>query len=263
METIEDDACARIARRNRTAGAGIAAFKMNVADGEADGVAFVFGEELVFPEGGDAANFERRAETLADVVDGKTGKAIETEGREIPRLSWNDGLVLVWGKPVGNGLERGGGHDGRAVGDGVVREAAWGIANDDALLEEDTKPFGGFLVSFGEREGARGDFARVGGDGEGNGGKVGGVVGADLVDEGSALAVDPFAVDGIESPGTVESESTGRGDAGFGDGHGVEGFDGMETDAGEGGSRRRRGHQESLAREQKFCELSDVTPDVN
>ena len=53
------------------AGAGIATFKMDFADGEADDAAFVFAEELVFPEGGDAVEFERRAEALADVFQGR------------------------------------------------------------------------------------------------------------------------------------------------------------------------------------------------
>jgi hypothetical protein len=239
LEVVEDDSGAGIAGRNGTAGAGVAAFEMNLADGEADGIAFVFGEELVFPEGGDTVNFEGGAETLADVVDGKTGK------------------------PLNDGLEGGGGDDGGAVGDGVVGEATWRIADDDALLEEDAEPFSGVLVGVGEGESARRDFAGVGGYGEGDGGEVGGVQGADVVDEGSALAVDPFAVDGVEGPGTVEGESAGGGDAGLGDGYGIEGFDGVETDAGEGGSRERRGHQGSLTREEKFCELGDISATIN
>lgn len=55
----------------------------------------------------------------------------------------------------------------------------------------------------GESEGTGGDFAAIAGDGEGDFAKVGGVVGADEVDGLRALAVDPFAVDGIEGPGAV------------------------------------------------------------
>jgi len=92
-------------------------------------------------------------------------------------------------------------------------------------------------VCTGEGESARGDFAAVGGNRQSDGGDVGGVVGADEMNGGSALAVDPVAVHGIESPGAVESESTGGGDASFGDEDGVEGLDGVETDVGEFGGR--------------------------
>ena len=57
------------------------------------------------------------------------------------------------------------------------------------------------------------------------------------MDSGSALAVDPPAIDGIEGPGAVESESARRGDECFGDGDGIERLDGVETDDGEFGSR--------------------------
>ncbi len=49
---------------------------------------------------------------------------------------------------------------------------------------------------------------------------------------GSAFAIDPTAINGIEGPGTIEFEAAGRADAGLRDGDGVEGFDGMETDVG-------------------------------
>lgn len=67
------------------------------------------------------------------------------------------------------------------------------------------------------------------------------------MDRRSALAIDPFAVDGIESPGAIEGEAAGWGYAGFGDRDGVEGFDGVETDVGEMGRRRGEKHRESLA----------------
>ena len=74
LKAFEDNACAGIARGNGAARARIAAFKMNFANGEADGGALVFGKELILPEGWDAINFEGGTETLADVVDGKTGE---------------------------------------------------------------------------------------------------------------------------------------------------------------------------------------------
>ena len=45
----------------------------------------------------------------------------------------------------------------------------------------------------------------------------------------------------------VQGESTGRTDAAFGDGDGVERFDGMKTNIGEAGRKGRMGHEESLA----------------
>ena len=62
--------------------------------------AFVFAEELVFPEGGHAINFEGGAEAEADFVEGEAGE------------------------PFANGLERSGGDDSGAVGDGVVGKTA-------------------------------------------------------------------------------------------------------------------------------------------
>jgi hypothetical protein len=222
LETFEDCASVGIAWRNRTTRAGIAALELNITNGEAHGVALVGREELIFPEGRDAVDFESGAETEADVV---------------------------WGerKPLGDGAERGAGNDGWPVRDGVVGKAAGRIANDNLLLKENAEPFGGVFVVFGEGERASGNFAAIGWHGKGDGTKIGGVVGADVVNEGSALAIDPFAVDGIEGPGAIESESTRWGDAGLEDRDGIQGFDGMQTDVLEG---RRQGlgrHGESLA----------------
>ena len=69
------------------------------------------------------------------------------------------------------------------------------------------------------------------------------------MDGGSALAIDPFAVDGIEGPGAIEGEAAGRGDAGLGDGDRVERFDRVETDVSEMGRRSGERHWESLAEE--------------
>lgn len=232
MEAFEDGGGVGVAGRDGTASAGVATFKVDFADGEADGGAVVFGEEAVFPEGGELfaasaagwieIDFESGAEAEADIVEGEA-------------------------EPVGNGLKRSGRDDGGTVCEGVIGEAAGRIANDNLLLEEEAKPFGGVFVGFGEGEGARRDAAEVGGDGESDGAEVGGVAGADVVDERSALAVDPSAVDGIEGPGAVESEPAGGGDAGFGNGDGIEGFDGMEADVGKDGSRGKRVHKEILA----------------
>ena len=133
-------------------------------------------------------------------------------------------------------MEGGGGDDGGAGGQGVVRETVFGIADRDLLLKEDTEPLGRLFVGIGEGEGARGNFAAIAWDGEGNGANVGGIGGTDQVDDGSAFAVDPFTVDGIESPGAVVDESTGRSDASFRDFDRVEGFDGVEANVGEFGN---------------------------
>ena len=52
LEAVEILAGLGIARRDGAAGAGVAAFKVDFADSEADNAAFVLAEELVFPEGG-------------------------------------------------------------------------------------------------------------------------------------------------------------------------------------------------------------------
>ena len=69
LKAVEGDAGEGIARGDGAAGAGIATFEMDFADGEADDAAFVFAEELVFPEGGDTVDFESGAESEADVVE--------------------------------------------------------------------------------------------------------------------------------------------------------------------------------------------------
>ena len=76
-------------------------------------------------------------------------------------------------------MEGSGGDDGGAVGDGVVGEAAFGMAHDDLLLEENAEPFCGFLVGFGKSKGAGGNAAAVAGDRECDGADVGGIGGAD------------------------------------------------------------------------------------
>jgi hypothetical protein len=71
-------------------------------------------------------------------------------------------------------------------------------------------------VAPGEGEGARRNFAAIAGHGERDAAEVRGIVGADEMDGGSALAVYPFAVYGIEGPSAVEFEAAGPADACFG-----------------------------------------------
>lgn len=142
-------------------------------------------------------------------------------------------------------MEGSGGDDSGAAGDGVVGEAVFGITNDDLLLKEDAEPFGSFFVGFGEGEGAGGNLTAIAGDGKCNGADVGGILGAHEVDDGSALAVDPFAVDGVEGPSAVVDESAGRGDAGLRDFDGIERFNRVETDVGK--FRSGFGHGKTIA----------------
>lgn len=134
-------------------------------------------------------------------------------------------------------MEGCGGDDGGTTGDGVIGETVLGITNGDLLVEENTEPIGGFVVGLWEDECARGNFAAIAGDRESDGTDIGGIAGADKMDDGSALAIDPFAVDGVEGPGAVVEESARRGNASFGDFDGVEGLDGVEADVGQFGSR--------------------------
>jgi len=151
LEAFEDFASLGIAGRDWAAGAGIAALEIYFTDFEADHAALVFAEELIFPEGRDAADFQSGAEALAGFIYRDAGEAL---GR--------------WPKPIRDGFERGGGDDGGAVGDGVVGETVFGVADEDLLLEEDAEPFGGIFIGAGEGEGARGNFAAIAGDGEGD-----------------------------------------------------------------------------------------------
>jgi len=198
LEAVERDAGEGIARGNGAAGTGIAALEMDFADLEAHGAALVFAEELIFPEGGHAIDFERGAEAQADFVQGELRK------------------------PFANGLQRSRRDDGRAVGDRVVGKTAGRIADEDLLLEKHAEPFGRVIVAFGEWEGVRGNGAAVAGNGKCDAAQIGREDGADQVDGGSALAIDPAAIHGIERPGAVEGEAAGRTDARLADGDGVE-----------------------------------------
>ena len=246
LEAFEDFAGLGIAGRDGATGAGIAALEIYFADFEADHAAFVFAEELVFPESRHAVDFECGAEALAGFVERDSRKTLRR-----------------WAEPLNYRFERGGGDDGGAAGDRVVGETVFGIADDNLLIEEDAEPFGGVIVGAGEGEGAGGDFAAIAGDGEGDFAKIRGVGGADEMDGLGALAVDPFAVDGVEGPGTIEDQAAGGTDAGLGDGDGVERFDGVEADVDEVRGRLRRGHEESLAEERSNNALKQCSKDLD
>ncbi len=76
LEAVEIFAGERIARRDGATRAGIAALEIYLADFEADYAAFVFAEELVFPEGRDAVDFEGGAETLSGFGNGDARKTL-------------------------------------------------------------------------------------------------------------------------------------------------------------------------------------------
>ena len=191
--------------------------------------ALVFAEELVFPEGGHAIDFERGAEAEAHFVEGETGE------------------------PFAYGLERSRRDDRGAAGDGVVGKTAGGIADEDLLLEEHAEPFGGVIVAIGERERVRGNAAAVARNRKRDAAQIGREGGADQVNGGSALAIDPAAIHGIERPGAVERKAAGRTDARFADGDGVERFDGMETQIREARGYFCEGHEKSLAEVGKWA----------
>src|SRR3989454_3549549 len=101
LEAGNDLSSARIARGNRAARARIAAFEIHFADAEAHRAAFFFAEELILPERGDAVDFERGAEALADFVE------------------------VHAAKQIANSLQARGGNNRWAIGDIVVRKAFW------------------------------------------------------------------------------------------------------------------------------------------
>ena len=232
---------AGIARGNRAAGARVAALEDDFADGEADNAAFVFTEETIFPEGGQGfaagsaggvgIDFKCGAKALASFLERYAREPVGTRG-----------------KPLTDSSERRGRDDGGAVGDGVVRETVRRMANDDLLLEDDAEPFGGVFVGLGEDESARGDTAAITGNGKSDGAKVRGVVGANEMDGGSALAVDPSAVGGVKSPNAVESESAAGADASFGNGNRVDGLDRMETNDSKGRNSGHGRHEKSVSK---------------
>jgi hypothetical protein len=230
LEAFEDFAGLGIAGRDGATCAGIAALEICFTDFEADYAAFVFTEELVFPERGDAVDFEGGAETFARFVEGDAGKSFGS-----------------CGKPLGNGLQGCCGNDGRAACDSVIRETAFGVTNDDLLLEEHAEPFSGVLVSIRKGKRARGNFTAIARDGESDFAKIGGVCSADNMDGRSALAIDPLPINGVKGPGAIKRQAAGRADASFRNRDGVERFDGVEADVDQLRRDLRKRHDKSLA----------------
>jgi hypothetical protein len=89
LEAFEDFAGLGIAGRDGATGAGIAALETYFTDFEADYAAFVFAEELIFPKGGDAVDFERGAKALAGFVESDSRKTLRR-----------------WAEPLSYGFER-------------------------------------------------------------------------------------------------------------------------------------------------------------
>jgi hypothetical protein len=241
LKAGENLAGAGIARGNWATAARVAALEGDSAYGKADNAPFVFTEETIFPEGGQGLaagsaggvdiNFKAGAKALA--------RFLERYARE---------PLGARGKPFTDSAERRGRDDGGAVGDGVVRETVRGMTNDDLLLEEDAEPFSGVFVGLGEGKSTRGDTAAITGNRKSDGAEVRGVVGANEMDGGSALAVHPLAVDGIEGPDAVESESAGGADTSFVNGNRIEGLDGMEANERKGRNTDWGRHEKSVSK---------------
>jgi hypothetical protein len=218
-----------IARGDGAADAWVAAFKGDFADVEADYAAKFGAEELVFPEGWDAVEFQGGAETLTGSRDSHAGK------------------------PFADGLEGGGGDDGGAVGDEVVWDAGRIVANHDGVAQECTEPFGCLNGVSRECECRDRGVAAVMWNCESNGCEAGFVRGANDMQRGDASRGDQAAIQRIDRPGTVELEAAGGAYGGGGDFYGIEGFDGMDLDAGQAGKYWFRFHDiiltESLGRD--------------
>ena len=145
----------RIAGGDGAAYAWIAAFKSDFADMETNYATKFCSEEMVFPEWRHAVELQSCAETQTGFRDRHPGK------------------------PFADGLERGRGDDGWAVGDEVVGDPGWIMANHDGVSEELAEPSGcGGGVSW-KRECCDRDAAAVIWSGERNAGEVGRVGGAD------------------------------------------------------------------------------------
>jgi len=143
-------------------------------------------------------------------------------------------------------LERGRGDDGWAVGDEVVGDAGWIMANHNGVGQEFAEPFGrGSGVSW-ECECCGRDIAVVIWNGESDAGEVRIVCGTNQMQGGDAGGADQTTIQGIDGPGAVELEAAGGADGGGGDFYGVEGFDGVDLDAGQAGQYWLRFHQTIL-----------------
>jgi hypothetical protein len=163
----------RIASGNGAADAGVAAFEGDFADAKADHAANLRAEEVVLPEGRDAVDFESAAEAQARFGHGHAGE------------------------PGANGVERGGGDDGGAVGDEIVGNAGRIVAHDNRLLEILSEPRRRELSAAGEWKGSGGDVSAIGGYSKGHTAEVGRVGGANQMHGRRACRVDQTAVQGI------------------------------------------------------------------
>ena len=144
-----------IARRDGATDAGVAALKGDFADMETNDAAKFSAEELVFPEWWDTLELQSRTETQTGVGDGYAGK------------------------PFADGFERGRGDDRGAVGDEIVGDAGWIVANHDGVTQEIAEPFSRGSGVSRECECRVRDVTAVVWNGESNACEVGPVRGAD------------------------------------------------------------------------------------
>src|SRR5207237_1800390 len=105
----------RIARRDGTAHARIAALELHFANAKRYEFVWLRSEQLIFPEGRDAVDFERSAETQPHVAGGQSGK--HGCGR----------------------VERGSGNYGRAVGDRIIGKALGRVEHGDGQVDTGAK----------------------------------------------------------------------------------------------------------------------------
>ena len=198
-----------IACGNGAADAGIATFEGDFAELETDDAAKLRGEESVFPESRDAVEFKCGSETQTGFGDGEAGE------------------------PVADGVERGGGDDGGAVGDEVIGNARGIVADHYGLIEKFAEPCGGCGRFAWKCEGSVGDFAEIIACTQSDAGEIWGVRGANQVQSGDTGGADNASVEGTDGPGAVELEATGGADGCSLDFDGVEGFNGMDLDSGQ------------------------------
>ena len=79
---------------------------------------------------------------------------------------------------------------------------------------------------------------------------------ANEVNRRRALSIDQFSVERIDCPDAIQFEAAIGADARLGNAHGIERFDGMETNAGEVRQVICGGHTKSLAKmERGVCGL--------
>jgi hypothetical protein len=133
------------------------------------------------------------------------------------------------------------------VGDGVIGKTVERVAHDDLLVEINAEPFGRGIVLLREGKFPGRDVPAIARRGQLHGTKIGREFRANRKYRWSALAVYPTVVDGIESPGAIQFQASGRTDPRFGHGHGIERLDRMETYIRETWLDRQGTHLRSLA----------------